>query len=53
MLFGTIDAAQHFHIIGYGLCSSEDTTAHELIASCLKAEMEAIVEQRRADQQPV
>ena len=24
MLFGTLDAAQHFHIIGYGLCHSED-----------------------------
>ena len=53
MLFGTIDAAQHFHVIGYGLCASEDTAAHEHIASCLKAEMQAIVEQRRADQQSV
>ena len=28
MLFGTVDAAQHFHVIGYGLCASEDQAAH-------------------------
>lgn len=53
MLFGCVDAAQHFHIIGYGLCSKEDTAAHIYVASCLKAEIEALVEQRRKEQKPV
>ena len=53
MLFGCVDTAQHFHVIGYGICSSEDTAAHEHIATCLKVELEALVEQRRTDQESV
>lgn len=53
MLFGCVDVAQHFHIIGYGLCAKEDTTSHEYVASCLKAEIEILVEQRRKGQLPV
>jgi hypothetical protein len=48
MLFGTTDAAQHFHIIGYGLCSKEDTAMHTHIAKCLKVAMETIVKERMA-----
>jgi hypothetical protein len=48
MLFGTTDAAQHFHIIGYGLCSKEDTAMHTYVAKCLKDAMELIVQERMA-----
>lgn len=51
MLFGTVDTAQHFHVIGYGICDKEDQNAHEHIFRCLKTEVETIVKQRIADQQ--
>ena len=43
MLFGTLDAAQHFHIIGYGLCHSEDQATHTRIMKCLAQEAEIII----------
>ena len=49
MLFGTVDAAQHFHAIGYGLCSSEDEDVHSHVFRCLKKEMERIVAERSAE----
>ena len=48
MLFGTVDAAQHFHAIGYGLCSSEDEEAHTHVFRCLKKEIERLVAERCA-----
>ena len=51
MLFGLVDPAQHFHVIGYGLCSEEDTSAHINIARALKEEVERVVNQRICDQQ--
>ena len=53
MLFGTVDAAQKFHIIGYGICNKEDDTAHQHVFRCLKAEVESIVAQRIRDQQGI
>ena len=53
MLFGCVDAAQHFHIIGYGLCSKEDTAAHKYVARCLKAEVEALVFGKRLARESV
>lgn len=45
MLFGVVDAAQHFHTIGYGICSKEDTAAHAHIAACLKKEIERVMQE--------
>ena len=53
MLFGLVDPAQKFHTIGYGFCSEEDTAAHHHIITNLKAEVERVVAQRIADQQPI
>ena len=53
MVFGCVDAAQHFHVIGWGVCSHEDTAAHAHVIKCLKAEVESIVQQRVQDQQPI
>lgn len=50
MLFGTQDVAQHFHIIGYGICNKEDTKAHEHIMCCLAEEAELLVAQHRLAQ---
>ena len=53
MLFGTVDAAQHFHIIGYGLCSSEDRAAHTHIMKCLAQEAELLVAEHRLKQEGI
>ena len=53
MLFGLVDPAQHFHTIGYGFCSNEDETAHHHIITTLKSEVERIVNERIANQQPI
>ena len=53
MLFGTVDAAQKFHIIGYGICNKEDDTAHEHVFRCLKEEVESIVAQRIREQKGI
>ena len=51
MLFGAVNAAQHFHTIGYGVCAKEDEAAHKHVFQCIKDEMERIVAQRIGDQQ--
>ena len=53
MLFGCVDAAQHFHTIGYGICDSEDTASHAKVFLDLKTEVEAIVAKRIETQQPI
>ena len=53
MLFGTVDAAQHFHVVGYGVCSSEDTAAHAHVMKCLRNELESIVEEHRQEQKGI
>ena len=53
MLFGTQDVAQHFHIIGYGICNKEDTKAHEHIMRCLAQEAELLVAEHRLAQKEV
>lgn len=53
MLFGTVDAGQHFHKIGYGVCAKEDQEAHEHIFRALKTEVERIVAQRIRDQEQI
>ena len=53
MLFGCVDAAQHFHTIGYGICDSEDTVSHAKVFLDLKTEVEAIVAKRIETQQPI
>jgi hypothetical protein len=53
MLFGTVDAAQRFHKIGYGLCAKEDEHSHQHVFRALKGEVESIVAQRIRDQQKI
>ena len=48
MLIGTMDAAQHFHIIAYGICSHEDAYAHKVVLSAVKTAVEAVVQERSA-----
>ena len=47
MLFSTVDTAQKCHIIGYGVCGKEDTTAHAYVTRQLQAEIVRLVEHRR------
>jgi hypothetical protein len=53
MLFGTVDAAQHFHIIGYGLCHSEDQAAHMHVMKCLAKEAEILIAEHQLSQEGV
>ena len=53
MLFGTVDAAQHIHVIGYGVFSSEDTAAHAHVIKCLCEELEAIVFEHQQEQKGI
>jgi hypothetical protein len=46
MLIGTMDASQHFHIIAYGICSHEDTYAHDLVLDAVRRSVEAVVHER-------
>ena len=50
MLVGTTDAAQHFHIIGYGICSHEDLFAHEVVLSAIREQVNAVVLDRQERQ---
>ena len=53
MLFGCVDAGQHFHPIGYGVCAREDLASHMLVFRNLKNEVERVVAKRTEDQQPI
>ena len=53
MLFGCVDAGQHFHTIGYGVCAREDLASHMLVFRNLKNEVERVVAKRTEDQQPI
>ena len=53
MLFGCVDARQHFHPIGYGVCGKEDLASHMTVFRNLKNEVERVVAQRIEDQQSI
>ena len=53
MLIGTVDAAQHFHIIGYGLCHNEDQATHAHVMKCLKHEAEMLIAEHQLNQEGV
>ena len=53
MLFGTVDAAQHFHVIGYGLCQSEDQTSHTHVMKCLAHEAELLIAECQLEQKGI
>ena len=53
LLLGCVDAAQNFHVIGYGICAREDHVAHAHVTSCLKEEMEKVVSQRALKQEGI
>ena len=46
LLIGTVDAAQHWHTIGYAICSKEDTEAHTNAITALRVEVELLVAER-------
>ena len=51
MLFGTVDAAQKWHTVGFGVCSEEDTEAHTTVCRALREEVHTIVRARAAEAQ--
>ena len=53
LLIGTVDPAQHFHIIGYGIMSDETQQSHQYIVEQLKIEVESIVAERKRSQTPI
>ena len=46
MAVGTMSPTQHFHTIGYGICSHEDTAAHEHVIGQIKDAVNAVVHAR-------
>ena len=50
MLVGTMDAAQHFHVIGYGICSHEDMDAHRIVLAAVRNEVNRVVRARQLSQ---
>ena len=44
LLVGTMSLSQHFHIVGYGICSHEDARAHEHILSRIRDAVDAAVQ---------
>ena len=54
MLFGTQHhSTRMFHIIGYGICSKEDETAHAHVMKCLAQEVEMLVAEHRVKQEGI
>ena len=53
MLVGTVSPTQHFHTIGYGICSKEDKGAHTYVLQQIKDAVEAVVARRAAAKQCV
>ena len=48
MAVGTMSATQHFHIIGYGICSHEDVRAHEHVLCAIRDAVNSVVAERQA-----
>ena len=53
MVVGTMDATQHFHIIGYGICSAEDVSAHDYVLSQIRDAVNEVVNDRATKKQRV
>ena len=53
MVVGTVDVAQRFHIVGYGICSHEDARAHEHVLGAIRDAVDAVVADRAAKKQRV
>lgn len=53
MAVGTMSITQEFHIIGYGICSHEDVRAHEHVLRAIRDAVNAVIQQRRLDDQPI
>jgi hypothetical protein len=53
MLIGTTSVTQHFHIIAYGVCSSEDIGAHEYVFRQVFRAVDAVVADRAEKRQRV
>ena len=48
MVVGTMSPTQHFHTIGYGICSKEDVAAHEFVLKQIRDAVNAVVADRAA-----
>ena len=48
MLIGTMSPTQNFHTIAYGICSHEDTAAHEHVLHAVREAVNATVADRAA-----
>jgi len=48
MAVGTVSITQHFHIIGYAICSHEDIRAHEHALHAIREAVDAVVALRQA-----
>ena len=48
MLIGTMSPTQKFHTIAYGICSHEDTEAHEYVLQAVRKAVNATVADRAA-----
>ena len=53
MVVGTVSPTQHFHKVGYGICSSEDVAAHEYVLRAIRDAVEATVADRARKKQRV
>ena len=53
MLVGTMSPTQHFHTIGYGICSKEDIAAHEYVMTQIRDAVEAVVAARHRTNTPI
>ena len=53
MLIGTMSPTQNFHTIAYGICSHEDTAAHEYVLHAVREAVNATVADRAAKQMRV
>ena len=53
MAVGTMSITQHFHIVGYGICSHEDIRAHEHVLRAIRDAVNAVVADRQAKRQGI
>jgi len=53
MVVGTMSVTQHFHIIGYGICSKEDVSAHVHVLKQIRDAVNDVVYARAQAKQAV
>jgi hypothetical protein len=53
IVVGTMSVTQHFHVIGYGICSHEDVRAHEHVLRAIRDSVNKVVADRQASGQRI